>query len=110
MTKIFRDLTRKFVGLNIKKSVLTTKMRVFDHKNMHLTMKLEPVLTTKIVDNFAISIFIPRPSLVPRHQIFRARPAALSKNRVWTSSLVKLGRNYTSVVSCCRTNQIAQVK
>ena len=52
MTKIFRDLTRKFVGLNIKKSVLTTKMRVFDHKNMYLTMKLEPVLTTKIVDNF----------------------------------------------------------
>ena len=50
------------------------------------------------------------PSLVPRHQIFRARPAALSKNRVWTLSLVKLGRNYTSVVSCCRTNQIAQVK
>ena len=50
------------------------------------------------------------PSLVPRHQIFRARPAALSKNRVWTPSLVKLGRNYTSVVSCCRTNQIAQVK
>ena len=42
--------------------------------------------------------------------IFRARPAALSKNRVWTPSLVKLGRNYTSVVSCCRTNQIAQVK
>ena len=28
-------------------------------------------------------------SLVPRHQIFRARPAALSKNRVWTRSLVK---------------------
>ena len=52
MTKIFRDLTRKFVGLNIKKSVLTTKMRVFDYKNMYLTMKLESVLTTKIVDNF----------------------------------------------------------
>ena len=49
-------------------------------------------------------------SLVSRHQIFRARHAALSKNRVWTPSLVKLGRNYTSVVSCCRTNQIAQVK
>ena len=49
-------------------------------------------------------------SLVPRHQIFRARSAALSKNRVWTRSLVKLGRNYTSVVACCRTNQIAQVK
>ena len=32
--------------------VLTTKMRVFGHKNMYLTMKLEPVLTTKIVDNF----------------------------------------------------------
>ena len=27
-------------------------------------------------------------SLVPRHQIFRARPVALSKNRVWTRSLV----------------------
>ena len=52
MTKIFCDLTRKFVGLDIKNSVLTTKMRVFDHKNMYLTMKLEPVLTTKIVDNF----------------------------------------------------------
>ena len=49
-------------------------------------------------------------SLVPRLQIFRVRPAALSKNRVWTLSLVKLGRNYTSVVSCCRINQIAQVK
>ena len=48
-------------------------------------------------------------SLVPRHQIFRARPAALSKNRVWTRSLVKLGLNHTSVVACCRTNQIAQV-
>ena len=49
-------------------------------------------------------------SLVPRHPIFRARPAALSKNRVWTRSLVKLGLNHTSVVACCRTNQIAQVK
>ena len=49
-------------------------------------------------------------SLVPRHQIFRARPVALSKNRVWTRSLVKLGRNYMSVVACCHTNQIAQVK
>ena len=28
-----------------------------------------------------------QPSLVPRHQIFRARPVALSKNRVWTLSL-----------------------
>ena len=44
------------------------------------------------------------PSLVPRHQIFRAHPAVLSKNRVCTRSLVKLGRNYTSVVACCRTN------
>ena len=52
MTKIFRDLTRKFVGLNIKKSVLTTKMRVLTIKNRYLTMKLEPVLTMKIVDNF----------------------------------------------------------
>ena len=46
-------------------------------------------------------------SLVTRHQIFRARPAALSKNRVhWA-----LGRNHTSVCvsTCCRTNQIAQV-
>ena len=42
--------------------------------------------------------------------IFRAHPAALSKNRVWTRSLVKLGRNYTSVVACCRTNQIAEVE
>ena len=32
------------------------------------------------------------------------------KNRVWTRSLVKLGLNHTSVVACCRTNQIAQVK
>ena len=51
MTKIFCDLTRKFVGLNIKKSVLTTKMRVLTI-NRYLTMKLEPVLTMKIVDNF----------------------------------------------------------
>ena len=50
-------------------------------------------------------------SLVPSHQIFRARPAALPKNRVWTPSQVNiLGHNYTSIVSCCRTNQIAQVK
>ena len=35
-----------------------------------------------------------RTSLVPRHQIFRARPAALSKNRVWTLSLRKLGQVY----------------
>ena len=49
-------------------------------------------------------------SLVPRHPIFRARPAALSKNRVWTRSLVKLGLNHTSVLACCHTNQIAQVK
>ena len=33
-------------------------------------------------------------SLVPRHQIFRARPAALLKNRVWTLSLRKLGQVY----------------
>ena len=46
----------------------------------------------------------------PDTKFFCARPAALSKNRVWTPSLVKLGRNYTSVVSGCRTNQIAQVK
>ena len=66
MTKIFRDLTRKFVGLDIKKSVLTTKMRVFDHKNMYLTMKLEPVLTTKIVDNFVrFGIPYPLPVLSP---------------------------------------------
>ena len=51
LTKIFCDLTRKFVGLNIKKSVLTTKMRVLTI-NRYLTMKLEPVLTMKIVDNF----------------------------------------------------------
>ena len=50
------------------------------------------------------------PSLIPRHPIFRARPAALSKNRVWTRSLVKLGLNHTSVSAHCRTNQIAQVK
>ena len=48
-------------------------------------------------------------SLVSRHQIFRARPAALLKNRVWTRSSVKLGLNHTSI-SACRTNQIAQVK
>ena len=50
------------------------------------------------------------PCLIPRHQIFRACPAALSKNRVWTCSLVKLGCNHTSTSACCRTNQIAQVK
>ena len=33
-------------------------------------------------------------NLVPRHQIFRACPAALSKNRVWTLSLRKLGQVY----------------
>ena len=43
-------------------------------------------------------------------QIFRARPAALSKNRVWTRSPVKLGLNRTSISARCRTNQIAQVK
>ena len=50
------------------------------------------------------------PSLVPRHPIFHTRPAALSKNRVWTRSLVKLRLNLTTVLACCRTNQIAQVK
>ena len=64
----------------------------------------------KVNNRFDPRLHHPPISLVPRHQIFRARPAALSKNRVWTPSLVKLGRNYTSVVSCCRTNQIAQVK
>ena len=34
-------------------------------------------------------------SLVPRHPIFCARPAALLKNRVWTLSLQKLGHVYT---------------
>ena len=49
-------------------------------------------------------------SLLPRRQILRARPVALSKNRVWTHSLVKLGCNHTNVSACCRTNQIALVK
>ena len=39
-------------------------------------------------------------------QIFRAHPAVLSKNRVWTCSLVKLGHNHTSVLARCRTYQI----
>ena len=78
--------------------------------------KLSPNTPAWSTSNFCVMIRpLPhrgrvRGSLVPRHQIFRARPAALSKNRVWTPSLVKLGHNYTSVVSCCRTNQIAQVK
>ena len=63
MTKIFRDLTRKFVGLNIKKSVLTTKMRVLTIKNRYLTMKLELVLTMKIVDDF-VRFGMPYPSPV----------------------------------------------
>ena len=42
-------------------------------------------------------------------QIFRAHPAVLSKNRVWTRSPVKLGLNHTSVSARCCTNQIAQV-
>ena len=75
MTKIFRDLTRKFVGLNIKKSVLTTK--IFDHKNRYLTMKLEPVLTMKIVDNFdhfgmpyrVLVSQLARLSLIPRLEV-----------------------------------------
>ena len=46
----------------------------------------------------------------PDTPIFCARPAALSKNRVWTLSLVKLGRNYTNVLACCRTSQVAQAK
>ena len=41
-------------------------------------------------------------------QIFRTHPAALLKNRVSTPLLLKQGRNYTSVSSCCWTNQIAQ--
>ena len=41
-------------------------------------------------------------------QIFRMHPAALLKNRVSTPLLLKQGRNYTSVSSCCWTNQIAQ--
>ena len=51
------------------------------------------------------------PSLVSSpDQIFHTRPAALSKNRVWTRSPVKLGLNHTSISAHCRTNQIAQVK
>ena len=41
-------------------------------------------------------------------QLICMRPAALSKNKVWTHSLVKLGRNYMSISACCRTNQTAQ--
>ena len=44
------------------------------------------------------------------HQIFHVRPAALSKNRVWTHSLVKLGHNYMNVSACYCTNQIPQVE
>ena len=43
-------------------------------------------------------------SLVPRHQIFRARPAALSKNRVWTGLVPRLlvGGERKSLVSTVR--------
>ena len=37
-----------------------------------------------------------------------ARPADSPKSRVLTLSPVKLGRNYTSVLVCYRTNRIAQ--
>ena len=57
LTKKFCDqdiscLTIKFVGLNIKKISFDNKNESFDHKNRCLTMKLEPILTMKIVDNF----------------------------------------------------------
>ena len=48
--------------------------------------------------------------LIPRHQIYCIPPTAFSKNRVWTCSPAKLGHNYTSISTCCRTNQIAQGK
>ena len=46
----------------------------------------------------------------PQTPNFSCVPCSLSKNRVWTRSLVKLGRNYMSVLVCSGTNQIAQVK
>ena len=49
-------------------------------------------------------------SLVPRHQVFHTHPVALSNNRVWTLSLLKLVCNHISVTACCCTIQIAQVK
>ena len=42
----------------------------------------------------ALLLFHTGSSLVSRHPIFHARPAALSKNRVWTLSLRKLGHVY----------------
>ena len=78
---------------------------------LYCEIKIHFVLCGRLRNNIstvALSLFL---SLflslaLPRHQMFRA---ALSKNRVWTH-LVKLGRNYTGVVACCHTNQIAQVK
>ena len=60
-----------------------------------------PFLSPLIASIFTNITFPPQLSLIPRHQIFCERLAALSKN-----SLVKLGRNHMSV-SACRTNQIA---
>ena len=60
LTKKFCDQdiswSRKFVVLNIsfdnKNDSFDNKNESFDRKNRCLTMKLEPVLTMKIVDNF----------------------------------------------------------
>ena len=57
--------------------------------------------------SFTISCGLREAPDVHAPSLVRARPAALSKNRFWTRSL---GRNYTSILACCRTNQIAQVK
>ena len=57
--------------------------------------------------SFAISCGPREASDAHAPSLVRARPAALSENRVWTRSL---GRNYTSILACCCTNQIAKVK
>ena len=49
-------------------------------------------------------------SFVHVHQFVCTHPVTSSKNRIWTHSLVKVGRNYMSMSACCHTNQIAQGK
>ena len=46
--------------------------------------------------------------LLPDTKFFRCALQTCWKNRVWTLSRVKPGRNYTSVLACCHTDHIAQ--
>ena len=64
--------------------------------------------SSSAVVNLFVIVYLVSPT--DNTNIFHVCPAALSKNRVWTYSLGKLGPNYKVCQASCHTNQIAQVK